>query len=266
MANLPKKRYILRTDFSLTEGPKGDKGDTGTAGAGGSLPINTSDVIHNGTSRTGENLRDLLDELLYEPVSILTFNPTNNQTVYEQGTSLTSIPVEWSLNKDITGGSQVITGATLSPTALLDSDRATTLISSGMVSDTIVTLTVDDNAGYGSEQKTINFKFYWPVFYGQGEDPGTITSTWLRNTLNKSLQATKSAEFSTTAVVDQYAWIAVPISYGVPSFTVNGFSANFVQVHGSGNPFSHTTTQGGTADYYVYRSENTEQAQDIVVT
>ena len=55
MADLPKKRYIIRLDETAIVWPVGPKGDTGDPGAGGSLPINTSDVIHDGTERNGEN-------------------------------------------------------------------------------------------------------------------------------------------------------------------------------------------------------------------
>lgn len=267
MGDLVKKRYILTSDFSLTKGEKGDKGDTGTAGAGGSLPINTSDVIHNGVNETGETLQNLLDRLFYTAVDIISFNTQSGQIIYEQGTNLTNIPVEWSLNKNITGGSQVITGAGINPTSLTDADRQTTLTSGGISTNTTITLSVSDGTvlEVQPDTKVINLKFYWPIFTGQSTDPGTITSSWLRTNLTKTLQGTRNTSFSTTAVASQYAWVAVPISYGIPTFTVNGFSANFVQVHGSSNPFSHTTLAGGTTNYFVYRSENPQQAQDVVV-
>jgi hypothetical protein len=267
MTQLPKKRYILQLDPALSKGDKGDKGDTGATGAGGSLPINTSDVLHDGTLRNGENLRDLLDELFYDELVVTGFEATAGDT-YEIGQNLTSIPVTWAYNKTMpVTGTQSITGNTITPPTLIYSDLSTTLTSSGMTATTVLTLTGNDGTAFGSDKtKQITLGFYYPIYTGQAEDPGAITDSFLYTVLNKSVQATRSTSFSTTAVADEYAWIATPISYGIPSFTVNGFNADFVQIHGTGNAYLHDN-EGGADDipYFVYRSENPEQAQDIVV-
>ena len=266
MPELPKKRYILRIDPLLSKGEKGDDGAPGTPGAGGSLPINTSDVIHDGVLRNGENLRDLIDELFYEPVAINSFSAPAG-SVYEVGTVLTTINLQWTLNKSIPGGSQAITGSFVVPPTLTESDRSVVLSLSNMNDTTTLTLTVDDanTLGFPQVTKNLTINFWFAVYTGQATDPGAITDSFLINNLDKELQATRNASFSTTVVTDEYAWIAFPISYGIPSFTVNGFSANFVQIHGTSNPFSHTNAAGDIEDYYVFRSENPEQAQDIVV-
>ena len=270
MGDLAKKRYILLKDASLNKGDKGDKGDPGTSGPGGALPINTSDVLHDGTVRNGENLRDLIDEIFYEPVVALAFAPTSGVTVLEKGTVLTSISVEWSLSKTIPTGSQTITGADIdSPTlAVGDRDDIITATGAGISDNSTITLSVSDGDALEQSPSTrsFTFQFQWPVFFGGAEDPGTITNSWLQTTLDSQLRANKSVSFSVSAVVDEYAWFACPSSYGNPSFTVNGFGADFVQVHGTGDFFSYTTVAGATTDYYVYRSENTEQNQDINVS
>lgn len=265
MPELPKKRYILRIDPLLSKGDPGDKGDTGDAGAGGSLPINTSDVVHDGTLRNGENLRDLIDELFYEAVVISDFTAPGG-TTFEVGTVLTSINLSWTLNKSITGGSQAITGSFVVPPTLTDSDRSVNLTLSNMNVTTTLTLTVDDanTLGFPNVQSNLTLNFWHGVYTGQAIDPGSVTDAFLF-TLDKSIQASRTISFSTTAVASEYAWIAFPIAYGIPTFTVNGFTADFVQVHGTANPFSHTNTAGDVEDYYVYRSENPNQAQDIVV-
>ena len=266
MTQLPKKRYILRIDPFLSIGPVGPKGDKGDAGAGGSLPINTSDVIHDGTLRNGENLRDLIDELFYNALAITGFSATAGN-VYEIGQNLTSIPVTWTYGKAMPAtGTQSITGNTITPPTLAYGDTGVSLVSSGMTATTVLTLTGNDGTAFGSDvPQDLILSFYYPVYTGQATDPGAITNSFLYTTLDKSLQATRSIAFATTAVADEYAWIASPISYGIPSFTVNGFSADFVQIHGTGSPFSHTNQAGDTSDYFVYRSENPFQAQDIVV-
>lgn len=269
MGELPKKRYILRLDPALSIGPKGDKGDTGPSGAGGSLPINTSDVIHDGTLHNGENLRDLIDELFYDELAVASFQATAG-LVYEIGQNLTSIPVTWTYNKTMPAtGTQSITGNTITPPTLAYSDLSVSLVSSGMTSTTALTLTGNDGTAFGSDKtKQITLAFYYPVYTGQAENPGSITDSFLYTTLDKELLATRLTSFSTTAVAGEYAWVASPISYGIPTFTVNGFSANFVQIHGTGSPYSHlnqASSPGQEVDYFVYRSENPFQAQDIVV-
>lgn len=266
MTELPKKRYILQIDPTLSKGEKGDRGVEGNAGAGGSLPINTSDVIHDGTLRNGEDLKDLIDELFYEELAVAGFGATAG-LIYEIGQNLTSIPVTWSYTKTMPAtGTQSITGNTITPPTLIYSDLNVTLVSSGMTTTTVLTLTGNDGTSFGSDKTgQITLTFYYPIYTGQAEDPGAITDSFLYTTLDKSLQATRSTSFSTTAVADEFAWIATPISYGIPSFTVNGFSADFVQIHGTASPYSHTNQAGDTSDYFVYRSENPFQAQDIVV-
>lgn len=272
MADLPKKRYIIRLDETAIVGPQGPKGDTGAAGAGGSLPINTSDVIHDGAVRNGENLRDLLDELLYVTPEIVSFT-ADAGALFEMGTVLSSLPVTWVINKTITA--QTITGSNVTPPTLTAGQRTVTVSFSPSITATQnITLTVDDGQTVDVEALALNFK--WPVFYGQASDPGAITSGWLLANLTKELRSDRNVSFSTTAVAGEYAWVAFPISYGIPSFTQNGLSADWVQEHGTSNPFGHITSQGadssdtgtwptGGGGYFVYRSENPEQAIDIVV-
>lgn len=265
MGELPKKRYILRIDPFLSKGEKGDTGDPGAPGAGGELPINTSDVIHDGTLRNGENLRDLIDEILYEEVVISNFRAPGG-SVFEIGTVLTSINLAWNLSKDITGGSQAITGNFVIPPTLTDQQTSVALSLNNMNVTTTITLTVDDGntLGFPNVDSNLTINFWDTVYTGQAVDPGSITDGFLTS-LNDSTQPTRNISFSTSAVDNEYAWIAFPISYGIPTFTGNGYTEDMIQVHGTANPFSHTNSSNGVADYYVFRSENAKQAIDYVV-
>jgi hypothetical protein len=267
MGELPKKRYILRVDPLLSKGATGEKGDDGADGAGGSLPINTSDVIHDGTLRNGENLRDLVDELFYDPVVISNFRAPGGN-IFEIGTVLTSLNVTWELNKDITGGSQVITGNSVVPPVppLTDQSRSVVLTLTDMSATTTLTLTVSDanTLGFPDVQSTLTLNFWHSVYTGQAEDPGTITDQFLKN-LNSEVQATRNTSFSTLAVPNEFAWIAFPISYGIPTFTGNGYTEDMIQHHGTGDPFSHTNDAGAVVDYYVFSSETHNQTVDYVV-
>jgi hypothetical protein len=271
--DLPKKRYIIRLDETAIVGPQGPQGIQGDAGAGGSLPIDASDVLYTGNGYTNEPLNNVLDALLYAAPDILSFTADTTNT-FEIGTSLTALPVSWSISKDITGGSQTITGSNVVPPTLTDADRDVTVTLSSITASQPILLTVSD--GTTPDQLNLQLNFYWPVFYGKATDPGTITSNWLRTNLTKELRADRTVSFSVDAAAGEYAWVAFPIGYGIPSFTENGFSASWVQQHGTGNPFGHVTSQGadstdtgtwpsGGGGYFVYRSENDEQDFDIVV-
>ena len=268
MPELPKKRYILRIDPLLSKGDKGDPGDDGQAGAGGSLPINTSDVVHDGTLRNGENLRDLIDEIFYDPVTIQSFSaPAGN--IYEVGRVLTSINLEWELSKAIPGGSQSITGDFVIPPTLTDSQDSVVLSLNNMNATTALTLTVDDanTLGFPSVSASLNINFWDTVYVGQAPLQGSITDSFLIDTLTGYTQPSRNISFNTEVIQgnNDYAYIAFPISYGIPSFTGNGYQEDMIQEHGVANPYSHINASGGKTDYYVFRSEESQQAIDYVV-
>jgi hypothetical protein len=254
MSNNPKKRYILLADFALTKGEKGDTGATGAAGAGADLPINTSDSVHNGTERAGENLRDIIDSLSYVALAINSF--TTSVLKYERGTVLTSIALTWSLNKTI--ASQTITGAFVVPPTLIASQRAATVTLSNANTNFSITLDVNDGSGNATASRSITTSFIDPIYYGKAGIPGAVNDAFLNSTLSSILQSSRALTFSEDLGAGEYLWYALPTSLlngGTPIFKMNGFTSSMTFI----DDFSHTNGSGGTPiNYTVYRTEYAE--------
>jgi hypothetical protein len=254
MSDSCKKRYILVPDSNLTKGEKGDKGDPGQD-ASFILPLSTDDVLYG-----AQVLTDVIDELLYEVLGILSF--TASQTIYEKGQVLNSIGLTWSYNKDIE--SQTITGTGVVPPTLLVSDRSKTVTLSGVSTNTTIILTADDVIADGNPSKTanINLQFLNKIYYGKAIHPGTINSAFLLGLSFSNLQSNRVSNFTVNTGANEYIWFALPEAYGVPTFYANGFEGGFVLE----NTFSFINASGHTENYRVYRSEYTNLGSTIIET
>jgi hypothetical protein len=248
--NNPKKRYLLITDFALTKGDKGDIGATGPPGAGASLPINTSDSIHDGVERTGELLNDLLDDLLYVDLLVTSFNTSVKK--FEIGSVLTSMGVTWVINKTITA--QTISGAFIgTPPTLNTTQRSVTITLDNANVDFTIQIEADDGTGNPLISAFLSIDFAYPVYYGKAIIPGAVNSAFL-NGLSKKLQDTIGLSFTVTLGAAEFGWYAVRstlVSGGDPTFIINGFLSSMLNI----STFSHTNAAGHVEDYTVYRTE-----------
>lgn len=246
-----KRRYVLIPNIFSTQGPKGDKGDPGAPGTS-ALPISTDNVDYKGNPLT-----PIIDQLLYVPLVINYFNaPTN---IFEKGVTLTTIQLSWGYNKSIQ--SQSITGTGIITPTLSPTDRVKVVSLSGITSDTIITLTADDNTGDSNPAKSSNYtlSFQNKVYWGK-RVIGTIDSSFILSLTGQQLQPNRIKSFTVSTAVNEFIWFASPVAYGVAAFKANGFSGGFDLAA----TISFTNASGHTENYYVYKSTNDNLGSTIV--
>ena len=238
-----RKRYLITPGTALLKGDKGDPGPPGDASL--VLPIGSSDVVHNGNERNSENVRDLLDELLFTAISISSFS--TSIVNYEIGTVLTSLGLNWTLSKSPTT-QEITSGFLLTPPTLTTTQRSVTLSLNNANSNFTISLTVSD----GTVQVTANIdiRFLSTFYFGKSVIPSNINSAFLIS-LGKELRNNRNKTFSVNLGANEYAWLAFPTKFGTPSFTINGFNSSLVLA----STFLHTNEAGGQEDYFVYRTE-----------
>lgn len=230
-------------------GPIGPMGPQGPAGSGTSYPIAASNI--SVTNSGYSNLQQVLDFLLYIPLTLTSFSSTN--PVYLIGTTVSTLTFNWVFNKIFTSGS--ISGFNLTSLALTTSPQVASLSSplnpSVVGTSYVYTITATDSTNTPTGNTSISF--YNNIYFGDSVIPGSIDSTFI-NSLTSSIQANfiktiiSNATGSTT-----YAWFASRSALGTPMFTVAGFPGGFTLVASS---LSVTNSVGFTEIFNVYRSIN----------
>lgn len=245
---MDKKRYIIKIDDPSqgVQGPQGPQGPPGSV----DLPINTSDIIHDGALANGLSLDTIIDSLLFIPLEILTFS-INGTSIFEKGTVLTSIQLQWTYNKIIT--IQSLVSAFNSPASVASTLRIYTLT----LSNANVTFNIELTSGDGSSNpditRAVTVSFLPAYYYGKSIIPGSVNNSFLL-TLSKRLTTNRAYEFQIDLEVDEYGWIAIPSLFNSgssPTFFINGYLTSMIEV----STFSHTNAAGGTENYTVYRTE-----------
>lgn len=238
------QEYIIKNVPSLLKGEKGDQGIQGPPGPGADLPLSSNDVIYNGLTLT-----EVIDQLLYVPLSIATF--TTSTLNYEIGTILSSLSVTWSYNKNIV--QQTITGPNVISPTLLNSDRSKLLLLNNINSNTDITLTADDNLTDSNAAKTkvLSLKFLNKIYYGKALIPGSFNSSFILS-LQGSLASNKTKSFQADAGANEYIWYCIPHSFGTPLFKMNGFDGGMSLV----TSITFTNASGYSSLYDIYRSNN----------
>jgi len=237
-----KQRYIIKSDPFLS---KGDKGDPGADGAGASitLPLSTDDVDYRGNVLT-----DIIDNLLYLPLTISSF--TAVVSTYEKGQVLTSLQFNWSFNKPV--DAQSITGTDVVPPTLLISDRTKIVALTNISTNRVITLTADDVSSDANLAKTatLTLSFLNRIYYGKAAI-GTINSAFIL-ALTGELKSNRTKSYTLSTGAGEYIWFASPVAYGLPSFKTNGFNGGFDLI----STLSFTNASGHTENYYVFRTTN----------
>ena len=124
---------------------------------------------------------------------------------------------------------------------------------------TIVITATDERDASVSRTLTINFqpKVYWGVAAGKE----AYTDEDLLGLSGNALASGKARTFTVNAGADQYILYAIPSSFGVPTFKVNGFEGGFVKA----NTFEHTNASGYSQNYDVWKSVNPNLGNTQVV-
>lgn len=223
------------------------EGDGG-GGSDVSLPISSSDVVHNGNESNGQRVDDILDNLLYTDLKINGF--TSSIQTYELGVTVTSLAVSWNLNRN--PDAQSISGDELSSTpTLLITDRSATLAVNNATDDFTVTLSVQDT-GEPAIEEDLNIAFKNGVYWGVSPIPGTVNSAFILSMSSKVLSDTKSRSFTLNIPTGSYGWYFYPVRLGSAAFKTFGFNGGFTALQ----TVSFTNSEGYTEDYYYARTEN----------
>ena len=186
-----------------------------------------------------KSLQHALDQLLYIDLDIqLQCNPS----IKEVGETVDSITFTWSYNKPN------IVQQTFNKNSLNTSDRTYTL-KGPFTTNTTGTVTANDGTKTFTKQATL--QFYPGIYYGSSTiDDFEITD------LTRVLRAnrTMSVTIDGTDDVNTYLYICLPYTYGIPTFTVNGFDGGFELIDDNFQLDRYDT--GNAVRYSIYKSDN----------
>jgi len=183
------------------------------------------------------------------PVDITSF--TNNKNVQEIGTTVTSVILTWTINKDVT--SEILDNGIGSITPSL---RTYTHTDSFDVARTYG-LTASDGTNVDTAFTSITFKNkkYWSAAVD-----GTHNSAFILAMTNE-LSETFPKTFTVNAGASEYIWFAYPKRLGEVDFTVNGFTGGFE----AAETVAFTNSKGFIEDYYLYRSTHANLGSTTVL-
>lgn len=194
-------------------------------------------------------LQAILDEILYVAPVISNFTASPNDV--EIGTTITSITLNWNLNKTFTSLSinQGIGAITPSLTNFTHTPISLT-------SNTTYTITGGDGTNTTTANRSISFRArrWW------GTSPlDTFNSSDIL-TLQNSELASNRQQTRTINGGGNYIWFAFPTSFGTPNFVVNGLPNTAFTT----TTISHTNALGHTQNYFVIRT-NTVQFGTLTI-
>lgn len=217
--------------------------DSGSIPSGGG---NAESIIYiNENYETISNVDDALDlllsEVFYVAPTITSFSILPAATQYEKGTVISNLVFNWSINKEV--ASQSLTDC------IINSSSRTARYTNPLSTDKTFRLTVSDGRNIASSVKTINFynKKYWG-----GSTSDTYDSEFILSLSNSQLVGNKSGNISFDVSKTEYSFFCIPQSFGIPRFTINGFSGGFSLVQ----TLAFTNSSGHTEDYCIYKSSN----------
>jgi hypothetical protein len=184
------------------------------------------------------NVQQALDSLLYVIPNISGFSIT--PSVVEIGTTVSSVTLNWALNKIFTTLS-INNGIGVIPPNLLTRTQNVSL-----TINTTFTITGGDGTSTDSENVSLLFrsKRWWGT-----NSSDTLTNTNVLTLANGEL-STNRQQTRTINGGGQYIWFAFPTSYGLPNFVVNGLPSTAFAT----TTVSHTNASGNVQNYYVIRT------------
>ncbi len=194
------------------------------------------------------------DDLIYVKIDVAAYinigssaSGTATSVLAELGSSNT-VTVHWVCSRIV--GSAVPTVLTIDGVSQNVSGSSGSATFSGVNATKTYTVVATDQKT-NSATKTVTITFTNKVYWG-ARASGTINSAFILGLSGSGLQTSRGKTFSVSVASGQYAWYALPASYGTPTFTVGGFTGGF-QLAGT---VDFTNASGYTASYNVYRSQN----------
>ncbi len=192
------------------------------------------------------NVKNALDKLLYTDLVIL-FN-TTQPLVNEMGSTISDLTFTWEYNRVI--NTQNIDGIEI------HKDSRIYRYPSNITTDRTVTLSVNDSVKDYS--KSISFTFLNGLYYGVANE-SEYNSEFILN-LSKKLTKTKETTFTVNSGTNQHIFYCIPVRFGTPAISVDGFSGGFDKVA----TIEFTNASGYTEPYAIWKSTNSNLGNTTV--
>lgn len=196
---------------------------------------------------------------LYTPIAISSFS--NNHATNEIGASISSVTVNYNLNKMPTKLTLTYGNNTQSINLAQSGSLALSNFSSPITTNTTFTLQATDSHNK-TVDKTTSVNFYHGRYYGVStvNSASGVTNDFVTG-LTRELVSGRSGQFTVTAGTGQYIYYAIPASWGTPDFSVGGFSGGFSIIR----TFDFKNASGNVTSYNVFKSTNANLGPTKVV-
>lgn len=196
-----------------------------------------------------KKLRDDISRLQSSTIKVTNFSVTPN--IVEIGSVINSITLKWDTNF------RVLTRQYLNDVEIPDITKRSRTLDGPFTSSQTYTLKVEGDDG-NSDIKTTELKFLNNIYYGT-EKLHDINSSFI-NSLSKVLTENKQKGFTVVSREQEYIYIALPVRFGEPKFTIISEEADFELI----TKFDHENSSGYVEEYAVYRTTNVHLGQTTI--
>ena len=184
-----------------------------------------------------KKLRDDISRLQSSTIKVTNFSVTPN--IVEIGSVINSITLKWDTNF------RVLTRQYLNDVEIPDITKRSRTLDGPFTSSQTYTLRVEGDDG-NSDIKTTELKFLNNIYYGT-EKLHDINSSFI-NSLSRVLTENKQKGFTVVSREQEYIYIALPVRFGEPKFTIISEEADFELI----TKFDHENSSGYVEEYVVY--------------
>lgn len=196
-----------------------------------------------------KKLRDDISRLQSSTIKVTNFSVTPN--IVEIGSVINSITLKWDTNF------RVLTRQYLNDVEIPDISKRSRTLDGPFTSSQTYTLRVEGDDG-NSDIKTTELKFLNNIYYGT-EKLHDINSSFI-NSLSRVLTENKQKGFTVVSREQEYIYIALPVRFGEPKFTIISEEADFELI----TKFDHENSSGYVEEYAVYRTTNVHLGQTTI--
>ena len=196
-----------------------------------------------------KKLRDDISRLQSSTIKVTNFSVTPN--IVEIGSVINSIALKWDTNF------RVLTRQYLNDVEIPDITKRSRTLDGPFTSSQTYTLRVEGDDG-NSDIKTTELKFLNNIYYGT-EKLHDINSSFI-NSLSRVLTENKQKGFTVVSREQEYIYIALPVRFGEPKFTIISEEADFELI----TKFDHENSSGYVEEYAVYRTTNVHLGQTTI--
>lgn len=196
-----------------------------------------------------KKLRDDISRLQSSTIKVTNFSVAPN--IVEIGSVINSITLKWDTNF------RVLTRQYLNDVEIPDITKRSRTLDGPFTSSQTYTLRVEGDDG-NSDIKTTELKFLNNIYYGT-EKLHDINSSFI-NSLSRVLTENKQKGFTVVSREREYIYVALPVRFGEPKFTIISEEADFELI----TKFDHENSSGYVEEYAVYRTTNVHLGQTTI--